>query len=250
MSYGTRVVLTRSGLVISLLLLLQFGPALGLVDRLTLLPLSEIAAGVFDLARGGDFWQHLWASTYSIVSAFAIATVGGVALGYLLWRHPVAYKALNPYLVSYYATPVFAFYPILIVLFGANRIPIVLIAVGWAIVAVIMPTVEGLHRVSNAWEKVGEVYHLSPWQMFWQIRLPAALPYVGSGVKLAVTYSILGVVASEFILSSEGLGYLVSSTFNNFRLEQMWGSIAAVLLVAVALNRLANFMTTSGRFFR
>jgi NitT/TauT family transport system permease protein len=115
-------------------------------------------------------------------------------------------------------------------------------------VAVIMPTLEGLQRVRPVWIKVGRVYGFSRLEMFQRVQLPAAMPLVASGIKLAVTYSILGVVASELILSSQGLGHLISFYFNNFAVTEMWATIIIVLFVAMSLNRAASWATAHSRF--
>lgn len=220
---------------------LELAARAGLVNELEVLPLSKMVNGAFLIASSGDLWPHLFASGASIGIAFLIAVVLGAAIGYALWRWPPGYRALSPFLVSYYALPIFAFYPILIVVFGANRRPIVFIAAAWAIVAVIVSTVEGLAHVKQSWEKVGTVYHLTWWQRAVSIHFPAALPQIAVGIKLAVTYSILGVIASEFILAGEGLGHLVSAYFNGFRLQEMWGAILTVFAVGITLNLLAGF---------
>lgn len=220
---------------------IEVSARLGLVNELEVLPLSKMIGGLLVITTSGDLWPHLIASVVSIGTAFSIAVLLGAAIGYGLWSWPAGYKALSPFLVSYYALPVFAFYPILIVVFGANRKPIIFIAVAWAIVAVIVSTVEGLALVKRSWEKVADVYHLPWWRRAMSVHFPAALPQMAVGIKLAVTYSILGVIAAEFILAGEGMGHLVSAYFNGFRLQEMWGAILAVFVIGITLNLLADF---------
>src|SRR5690606_6117749 len=120
----------------------------------------------------GNLWGHLLASGISIAISFVSAVIVGISAGYAFWRMPALYANLSPYLVSYYAVPIFAFYPVFVVMFGANRIPIVLIAAAWAVVAVIVSTVEGLNSLRASWEKVAKVYHLGPWQRAVKVELP------------------------------------------------------------------------------
>lgn len=236
MSERPRILLARAALFAAAGLFIEFAPRLGLSNRLVIIPFSEMMQGAFAIGDSGELWGHLRTSLASIASAFATAVVLGVASGYALWRAPSVYEMLSPYLVSYYAIPIFAFYPILIVMFGANRIPIYLLAAGWAVVSVIVATVEGLAHVRQSWEKVATMYHLGYFRRAFTVHLPAALPNIATGLRLAATYSILGVIASEFILSSDGLGYMVNHFYNGFEFRKMWGGILVVLVLGIGLD--------------
>jgi NitT/TauT family transport system permease protein len=243
MTYAHRVVAMRALVVLAAALALEIIPRVGVGTRLEIIPFSEMLLGVVALLKTAEFWHHLFTSVLSIGFAFLSAAVFGVAFGYLLWRMPRLYKILSPYLVSYYAIPIFAFYPVLIVMFGANRIPIFLLATGWGIVAVVVSTVEGLALVRDSWEKVADVYHLNGWQRAFSVHLPAAWPQMAVGMRLAATYCILGVISSEFILSSDGLGYMVNHSYNSFEYRPMWGGILVVLAVGIALDLLVSAAT-------
>jgi NitT/TauT family transport system permease protein len=236
MWYSTRVTVARTGVLLAGAAFIEILPRAGWGSDLEVLPLSQMLAGLVSVVASGELWPHLSTSIVSIGVAFASAILAGVFSGYLLWRAPKAYSALSPYLVSYYAVPIFAFYPVLIVLFGANRKPIILIAFAWAVVAVVVATVEGLATMRSSWDKVASVYHLGPLRRAVRVHLPGALPQILVGVRLAATYCILGVIASEFILSGQGMGYLVNLYFNQFAFQEMWGAILAIFIVGVGLD--------------
>jgi len=243
MGYSTKVVATRTLLFVAAAAALEIVPRVGVGTQLEIIPFSEMLHGVWAITSSGELWPHLGTSLLSIGSAFLTATVLGVAIGYALWRLPRIYAAVSPYLVSYYAIPIFAFYPILVVMFGANRIPIYLLAAGWAVVAVVVSTVEGLAHLRQSWEKVADTYHLSWWDRALSVHLPAAWPQIAMGMRLAATYSILGVIASEFILSGEGLGHMVNHHYNSFTFREMWGGIVTVFAVGITLDVLVRRMT-------
>lgn len=244
-THRSRVLLARTALFVMAGLFLEMVPRLGVGTRLEIIPLSEMLLGSFALVRDGELSRHMMVSLLSIGSSFLTAATLGVAVGYGLWRAPSVYAMVSPYLVSYYAIPIFAFYPVLVVMFGANRIPIYLLAAGWAIVSVIVATVEGLAHMRNAWEKVAHMYHLPAWRRAMAVHLPAAWPQIAMGMRLAATYSILGVIASEFILSGEGLGYMVNHHYNSFEFRKMWGGILVVFAVGVGLDVLVRRVTRS-----
>ncbi|MGH3343204.1 MAG: ABC transporter permease [Carbonactinosporaceae bacterium] len=215
-----------------LAVLIEVLPRAGAVDPLSLVPLSVMAAELASMVSSGQIAPHLASTGSMVLAAFLLACVSGMLSGYALWRSPRAFRLLDPYLTSYYALPVFAFYPVLVALFGLSRTPIVLIAWAWAVVAVVLSTVGGLRKIPAVYHKVAAVYRLGRWQAFRRVYVPAAAPLVFNGVKLALSYSIIGVVASEFILAPSGLGWLVAYSYENFAVAQMY----AVMLLIVVLT--------------
>lgn len=233
-----RVMATRMLVVAGFLICIEAGPRIGWFDALTMVPFSRMLSQLLAFFRSGEIFPHLVATAGAVILAFVSAVLTGVPLGLLLWRWPKVHRFLTPYLTSYYAVPVFVFYPLLIVFFGFTSLPVVLIAWAWAVVAVIVNTAHGFHEVRPVYRKVARVFRLGSWRRFWLVELPAASPYVFNGIKLAVAYSIIGVVASEFVVSTHGLGWLVSYHYNNFGLPQMYASILLVLTLTVLINGL------------
>lgn len=240
MSYVWRVRLVRTLLAVLALGLVELAPRAGWVDVLTLVPVSTMVEQLVEYFTTGEIWRHFISTSEMIITSFVLATTTGVLLGLALWRLPLVYEILNPYLTSYYALPVFAFYPVLIAIFGANAIPIILISWAWAVVAVVVNTVSGFRQVPRVFHKVAAVYGLRGWRAFRAIYFPAASPYIFNGIKLAATYSTIGVVASEFILAPEGLGWLVAYNYNNFGLQQMYASILLILLITVCITAIIS----------
>lgn len=234
--YRRSVLLTRVAVLVAVLAFLEVAPRAGWVDSLTLVPLSEMLSALVTQVGTGETLRNIWFTGLMIVLSFLLAAVTGVVAGHLVWRYRWLRRAINPYLTSYYALPVFAFYPVLVAIFGLNRIPVVLIAWVYATVVVITNTVIGLDGVKDVYLKTARVYGLGRWESLRLIQLPAAAGHVFTGLRLAVTYSVIGVIASEFILATQGLGYLVSFHYNNFRLADMYAAILLVITVAVLMT--------------
>lgn len=238
MRQQTRARLVRTALVLLLLVFLEVAPRAGWVDPMTLIPLSHILQGTWDLARSGRLTPHLTATVTNVMVSLALAVVTGFLGGMVLWRSRRLWAVLEPYLATYYAVPFFAFYPLLIVLLGMNRLPMIVMAWAWAVVAMALNTALGLVQVKEAYIKVGRSLRLTSWRMMRHIYLPAAAPYLFTGLKLSVSYSVIGIVASEFILSTAGLGWLVSYSYNHFDLTGMYAAMTLILLMVVGLNAL------------
>jgi NitT/TauT family transport system permease protein len=232
--------LTRWAVIIVAIAALELVPRVGLGDAITLIPLSRIVPEFFELLSDGELTPHLLSTGGAFVLSFLLAGVTGVPLGYLLWRYEPLKRTLDPYLTTYYAIPIFAFYPLLLAIFGFNILPVVVISWAWAVVAVVLNTAIGFGEVPRVLIKVGQSMNLSRWQLLSRIFFPAAVPYVFTGLKLGMVYSLIGVIASEFVLSTQGLGYLVSYNYTNFRTAAMYSAMFLILFLAILLNWALN----------
>jgi NitT/TauT family transport system permease protein len=232
--------LTRWAVIIAAVAALEVVPRVGLGDAITLIPLSRIVPEFFELLSDGELTPHLLSTGGAFVLSFLLAGVTGVPLGYLLWRYEPLKRTLDPYLTTYYAIPIFAFYPLLLAIFGFNILPVVVISWAWAVVAVVLNTAIGFGEVPRVFVKVGQSMNLSRWQLLSRIFFPAAVPYVFTGLKLGMVYSLIGVIASEFVLSTQGLGYLVSYNYTNFRTAAMYSAMFLILFLAILLNWALN----------
>lgn len=258
--------LVRWGTVLALVAVVEGIARAGLVRRSVLVPVSEMLGRLAEVVATGTIPSpyfrragtlsaayHLASTLEEVGVSFALVAVIGVPLGALLWRVPHLFAVLNPYLVAYYAIPVFALYPLFILLFGAGILPIVLIGFLFGVVVVVMNTAIGLTQADReVYPRVGRSLHLSRVQALRWIYLPAASPFVFTGLKLGFIYSLIGVVAAEFIVSTRGLGHVIDRSYRNFETANMYAGIWVVLLLALgadwALGRLEA--AVHGRFGR
>jgi len=209
---------------------------LGWIRRFTLIPPSEMAVSLVRLFVNPDVLSDMRQTLTAIALSLGAALVVGFLTGAFLYAVPRARRIADPLLATYYSVPVFVFYPLLIVLFGLNAIPKTVIGFLYAFVAMIINTLNGLDRVPDVYWKTAEAFQLGRWERAVHLILPCAGPYLFTGAKLAVMYSFIGVIGSEFILSSGGLGYRISFSYNNFQSDVMYGLILFVLLVVIVIN--------------
>jgi NitT/TauT family transport system permease protein len=161
--------------------------------------------------------------------------MGGL-LGIGIHAVPRLRAALDPLFASYYAVPTFLFYPVLIVFFGVGRTAIVATAVLMGCVAMILATLNGLDRVPGVLLRTGQVLKLGRADLVRSIILPAAAPFMFSGAKLSVAYAFIGVIASEFIMSGDGLGYAIANAYNEFDNRTMYGLMLLIILAVTVIN--------------
>ncbi|HVE49622.1 MAG TPA: ABC transporter permease subunit [Casimicrobiaceae bacterium] len=210
----------------------------GAIDRITMQPPHEIARDFVRLLASGKMNDAIRKTFGNAAIAFAMALLAGVSLAALLHGLRALRATLDPLFATYYAVPVFAFYPFLIVVFGLGDLPQVLIGFMLAVVAVIVNTLNGLDRVPRVLLKTARIHRLGRLRTALSITLPYAAPHILTGVKLAVAYSLIGVVGSEFIMSRGGIGYEISFAYNNFENATMYPLIVLILILSITLNSL------------
>ena len=195
-----------------------------------------MVVALWGLLQAGTANADIVATMGRVAAAAALAGVGGLLAGFGLHAVPRLRAALEPLLSSWYAIPTIMFYPVLLVFFGVGAGAIVAVAVLLAIVAMVLATLSGLDRVPPVLLRTGLVLRMGPWARAMRIRLPAALPYVVTGVRLVVSYAFIGVIASEFILSGSGIGYAIANAYNTFDNLTMYGLMLLVVVLVTAVN--------------
>ena len=213
---------------------------LGTIDRFAMPPPSEIMWNLGRILVTGQMWPAIAKTFANVAAAGAAAIVAGVALGTLIHRWSALRETLDPAFAAYYAIPIYAFYPLFIVVFGLGDLPQVLIGFMLGVVAVIVNTLNGLDRVPRVLAKTAAVNRLGRFRTASSITLPFAAPHILTGVKLAVAYSLIGVVGSEFIMSRGGIGYEISFAYNNFDNATMYPLIVLILALSIAVNALLS----------
>ena len=207
----------------------------GVIPRLTMVPPSAMVTNLWQELGSGEYTSDIVFTFTNIAVAIAVSVIGGAAIGVFIHAVPRLRRLLDPLLASYYSVPTFAFYPLLIVLFGITRWPLVAIGALFGIVVMIMNTINGLDAIPPVMVKVGRVFRMKPWATVFKIKLPAAAPALFTGVKLAVTYSVIGVIAGEFILSVAGIGRRIKLAYDNLDNPTMYGLLLLVLTATVLL---------------
>jgi NitT/TauT family transport system permease protein len=226
----------RSAILASLVVLLEICCRTGVVDTLTIIPPSEMFASMIDQIVSGELSASIVTTFSTILIAFLLAVILGTAIGALIHRIPRLRDVADPLLASYYSVPTFIFYPLLVALLGLGKAPLVVLGILSAMPAVVISTLSGLDGVAPVLMKLARVHRLTPTRTLRWIVLPAALPHLFTGFKLALSYALIGVIAGEFILSGTGLGYAISFAYQSFDNRTMYGAMLFVLLVAIIAN--------------
>ncbi|MFQ5827729.1 MAG: ABC transporter permease [Candidatus Methylomirabilia bacterium] len=197
---------------------------------------------------------HLRVTTLEIVGGFLVAGVVGVLLGVAIaWSSTMA-SALMPFLVFVNTLPKVAVAPLFLLWLGYGIFPNILIAALIGFFPVVINTAVGLTQVDEEMLDLGRVFGAPKWKVFLKIRIPNALPYILSALKVTATAVVVGAIVGEFVASQSGLGNVIITTQTNLNTPVafaalVWISVVGLLVygVVVLMGRwLAPWAQTSG----
>ncbi len=214
----------------------------GVIPRTTVLPPSQMATALWDILVAGKYVVDMGKTASNVLLAAASAIAGGAIIAAWLRSLPRLRGMLAPLFASYYAIPHFVFYPLLIVIFGMNDWPLIAIGFLFGLVVMIVNALDGFDRIPRVLLKVGRIHRLGPVREFLLIKLPAAAPGLLTGAKLAIAYSVIGVVAGEFILSTAGMGYRIAQSYDSFHIRDMYGLLLLLLGTVTVINMTLHYI--------
>jgi NitT/TauT family transport system permease protein len=232
----TRIGWIRLIVIVAMIGALELACRLGYINAHVLIPPSEMATSLVSLLASGEINDDIVRTLGVVTVAVALSIVFGFAFGLLIHALSRVREALDPFFATYYAVPVFIFYPVLIAIFGISPIPIVMMGVATAIVAMIIATLNGLDRVPRVLTKVARVHRMGKLETALKLQLPAAAPYLFTGIKLSVGYAFVAVIAAEFILSPAGLGRDIADAYADFDNRRMYALMLFLLAIATVVN--------------
>ncbi|MEU4420163.1 ABC transporter permease [Actinoplanes sp. NPDC024001] len=242
----TGAVLTRIAALGALALAWEILPRVGAVDAVFLPPLSEVLVAWWDLLASGELWSHTSASLGRSAAGFGLAIAVAVPLGLLIgWYTPVA-NLLNPLLEVFRNTAALAILPVFVLILGlgeTSKVAIIFYGCTWPI---LLNTVSGVRTVDPLLIKSARSLGLGPVRLFQKVVLPAAVPTIFTGIRLAGAASILILIAAEMVGAKAGLGYLINYAQYNFAVPDMYAGIITISAIGLLVNQL--LVVTERRF--
>jgi len=178
---------------------------------------------------------HLAVTTLEILGGFALAGAAGVALGVAIAWSPTIARALVPFLVFVNTLPKVAVAPLFLLWLGYGIVPNVLIAALIGFFPVVINTAVGLTQVDDELLDLGRAFGAPTWKVFLKIRLPNALPYVLSALKITATAAVVGAIVGEFVASQAGLGMVIVNAQTNLNTPVAFAALLWISIIGLAL---------------
>ncbi len=186
--------------------------------------------------QSGLYQTHLGVTLSQAMLGFVFAIIAGIGAGALIASSPVAERTLNPFLIAFEAMPKIAMAPLVIVWFGYGIWSKVVLAAVIAFFPVLISTLQGLRATEPGRLDVLLSLGASRAQVFRLVRLPSALPYIFSGINVAVVFVLLGSIVGEFVGARAGLGTLILAANENLETARTFSILAMLAVLGMVLH--------------
>jgi NitT/TauT family transport system permease protein len=193
------------------------------------------------MLQTGEFWLHVAETGKALAYALAIGLAGGLLLGLVLGVNPLARDVTEPILLNLYAVPKVTLYPLVLLIFGLGLSAKVAFGVMHGIIPIMVFTMSAIRQMRPVLLRASQSMRLTTRQSILHVVLPSILPDVVSGLRLAFSLTLLGVLIGEMFASQRGLGYLLTNAMN-------LGDIRTIMAVALFLTVFA--LTCNGVLMR
>ena len=205
-----------------------------LENELLIPPPSSVIRSLWRMSLSGELNRHLLATLFEFASGFSTACIVGIVLGYLMGRYRWFDELMDPWIATLYSIPVIAFVPLIIIWFGIGLFSKIIVVFKITAVAIMLNTAAGVKNLDPVWLELSQSMRLSPWQTTLKIRLPGALPYIVTGMRLGVGRAMLGVIVAELMAANAGLGFLLRDASETWDSPKLF--VTVVLLAAMGMG--------------
>jgi NitT/TauT family transport system permease protein len=210
------------------------------VDPLFLAAPSKIVEAGIDLIRSGELFSAFLATFYPFAIGMAITIIGGIIIGVAMAQWRLLEYMLDPFINALYAIPRIALVPLIMLWAGLGVGGKVFILVSIAIFPVIINTFSGIRDVRGSMLEVGRAYGATRSQIFFKIIMPATIPFVMTGIRLAVGMGIIGIIVGEFFTAQTGLGGMIVTYANVFATAKLFVPIIVIGVMGVVLTEMVQ----------
>lgn len=199
---------------------------------------TAIARATLDMLADGSLLKALGQSCYVLALGFALGTLGGGVLGLLTGRSMVAAALLDIPVTALYATPMVALVPILVLWFGFGTSAKVMVVLLFTIFPVLINTMRGVREVDSRLVEVARAFCSTEYRLWIDLVLPSALPFVMTGIRLAIGRALIAVIVAEFYTAISGLGYLIVSNAHAFQTARVFVPVVVLMALGVVTTGL------------
>jgi ABC-type nitrate/sulfonate/bicarbonate transport system permease component len=189
------------------------------------------------------FWGSAEATVIAVFEGLAIGVIAGVLVGLTMGRLRIADRLLRFYVNAFFAMPIIAMVPVMTLWFGfSDSVRLAIVALG-AFLPICLNVWDGTRSLPAQYIEVSKSYHARWWNEWFGIALPASLPYVLAGFRLAVGRVLVGATVAEYVVSLKGLGYYIVYDGRTFHQPEMMVAVLFLALLGVAINFAADLGT-------
>jgi ABC-type nitrate/sulfonate/bicarbonate transport system permease component len=227
-------------LLAALLALVEVGVRTDFISSTVVARPSEAIAGLVTVQNRVDLRDAFFITFATTAVAMMLELLVALPLGYLLFQRRDLSQAYSSWLAALLAAPIFLLYPLFMVIFGRNEVTLVIMGFLPGVIPLIIQVEQGLRGVPQTLLNVGQSVGVTAWQNFFKIMLPAAAPTVFTGFRMALIYTIINIIAIEYLVDIGGLGRIVADRYFRFDIAGTYTAILAVTAISILFNWLIN----------
>jgi NitT/TauT family transport system permease protein len=203
---------------------------------------TAVGTAATKMIASGELWKYLSQSLIVLFAGLGLATVFGIALGLVMARFWVVDVALDTYITALYSIPSVALVPVLVLWFGFEITAKIAVVFLFTFFPIVINTHQGVKNVDAHLTEVGRAFRCSERQLWIHIVLPAAVPFIVTGLRLAIGRGLIGMVLADLYTAITGIGYLISRYASIYRTDAMFVPIATLGLLGITLTSLLRFI--------
>mgnify|MGYP005774457957 FL=1 len=203
---------------------------------------KKVIECLINLHNANNLYNHIFITIYETFISFLLGTLLGILIASIMWWNKFFAKVIDPYLTVLNSLPKVALGPILIIWVGAGMQSIVVMALLISTIITVITVYQGFISVDPTKVKLMKTFKSNKCQIYTKLILPANLPNIISCFKVNISMSLIGVIMGEFLVSKEGIGYLIMYGSQVFNLDLVIAGTIILCLVAVIMYNFILFI--------
>jgi len=203
---------------------------------------TAVANAAVKMIASGELWKYLSQSLIVLFAGLGLAAFFGIALGLVMARFWVVDLALDTYITALYSIPSVALVPVLVLWFGFEITAKTAVVFLFTFFPIVINTYQGVKNVDDRLIEVGRAFRCNERDLWVHIVLPAAVPFVVAGLRLAIGRGLIGMVLADLYTAITGIGYLISRYASTYRTDAMFVPIVTLGMLGITLTGLLRFV--------
>ncbi len=230
-------------IAITLISLWELAAQSGVMSPLLAPAPSTVVKTLYDLISSGEIAPHVIATLTRVLLGLLIGGTAGITMGILMGTMPRVRAVADPFVSAFHPLPKIAILPVVMTLLGlgdTSRVAVISIGVFFPMM---INTLGGVTQISRTHLDVARNYGASGWKLFSRVMLPASLPMMFAGFRIALNLALLVAISIEIAAASTGLGALIWMSWEVLRIDVLYAALAVIMALGVSFNLVVRALT-------
>ena len=203
---------------------------------------SNVVKTIITLYNDNNLFNNIWTTIYETIISFSLGTIIGIIIAIILWYSNFLYKVIDPYLTIINSLPKIALGPIIIIFFGANIKSIIIMALLISVIVTIITVYNGFISTDKNKINLLKSFSATKYQIFKLVILPSSYQTIISSLKINISMTLIGVIMGEFLVSKQGIGYLINYGSQVFNLNLVISGIIILMIVSYLMYIIVSYI--------